>query len=337
MQAQRTSKTARRIENAVRSVLPASVDVSIIHERDASVDLKVAGHRLRARWLDTAWPKAVRLLLAKHDQRPDVLVAQHLSIGTREALSKLGVGWVDEGGAAEIAIGTLVVSLSGRAAPVKRIRGWTPSVLAVAEALLCKTTATVAATQEATGLSTGTCTNALRVLTEMKLLIAHTSRGRASARHVTDLDGLLAAYASAAANEKPPQSVVVGVTWRDPIRGVSELGERWSRAGLDWAATGLVAAGVLAPLQTTIGSATIYVTGNSLAELIALAAKADLRPIEGGRLTLSAFPTSSTRRLATTVEGMRVAPWPRVYVDLRTIGVRGEEAAEHLREVVNGT
>ncbi|MGD0836257.1 MAG: hypothetical protein ABSB49_06400, partial [Polyangia bacterium] len=28
--------------------------------------------------------------------------------------------------------------------------------------------------------------------------------------------------------------------------------------------------------------------------------------------------------------------WPRVYADLRHTGVRGEEAAEHLREIVRG-
>src|SRR5207249_2048755 len=132
---------------------------------------------------------------------------------TRETLSKMGVGWVDELGAAEIAIGTLLVSRSGRPAPVKRIRGWTPSVLAVAEALLCDTAATVAATREVTGLSSGTCTNALRVLTEMKLLAAQTPRGRSSARHVVNMNGLLAAYASAAATAKPRASIAVGVTW----------------------------------------------------------------------------------------------------------------------------
>jgi hypothetical protein len=39
-------------------------------------------------------------------------------------------------------------------------------------------------------------------------------------------------------------------------------------------------------------------------------------------------------RLAKEMEGLRVAPWPRVYADLLSLGVRGEEAAEHLREVV---
>jgi len=35
-------------------------------------------------------------------------------------------------------------------------------------------------------------------------------------------------------------------------------------------------------------------------------------------------------------EGLVFAPWPRVYTDLRQTGVRGEEAAEHLKEVMLG-
>lgn len=64
------------------------------------------------------------------------------------------------------------------------------------------------------------------------------------------------------------------------------------------------------------------------------AAKADLSPIHGGRLVLRPFPTATPRRLAATLGGLRVAPWPCVYADLRAVGVRGEEAAERLREVV---
>ena len=40
--------------------------------------------------------------------------------------------------------------------------------------------------------------------------------------------------------------------------------------------------------------------------------------------------------IPTVTEDMRVAPWPRVYADVKLVGVRGEEAAEHLREVVRG-
>jgi hypothetical protein len=334
MQTQGTTKIARRIESAVRSVLPRAVDVRVLNESDSSVDLKVAGHRLRAQWLEAAWPSAIRQLLKEHDHRPDLLVAEQLSAGTREELSKLGIGWVDELGAAEIAIGTLLVSRSGRAPEVKRIRGWTPSVIAVVEALLCNTKPTVAATRGATGLSSGTCTNALRALTEMGFLVARSPRGRTSARTIANADELLAAYATAVTASKPPLSVTVGVTWRDLIRGVTELGHVWTRTGVEWAATGLAAAGVMAPLQTTIGSATVYLAAESIPELTSFASKVDLVPVEGGRLTLAAFPTNTSSRLVQSIDEMRVAPWPRVYVDLRAIGVRGEEAAEHLREVV---
>lgn len=54
-----------------------------------------------------------------------------------------------------------------------------------------------------------------------------------------------------------------------------------------------------------------------------------------GRLRLAPFPTATTRQLATAADGLRVAPWPRLVVDLRRSGVRGEEAAEHLRETVH--
>jgi len=45
--------------------------------------------------------------------------------------------------------------------------------------------------------------------------------------------------------------------------------------------------------------------------------------------------TVTGRRLATRVDGLMVAPWPRVFADVRTVGVRGEEAAEHLREAMH--
>ncbi|HEX5266482.1 MAG TPA: hypothetical protein VFW24_06900, partial [Acidimicrobiales bacterium] len=66
------------------------------------------------------------------------------------------------------------------------------------------------------------------------------------------------------------------------------------------------------------------------------AMSAGVEPMEGGRLILRPFPTATSRSLSTDVGGIRVAPWPRVYADLRDIGVRGEEAAEHLRELSGG-
>jgi hypothetical protein len=127
----------------------------------------------------------------------------------------------------------------------------------------------------------------------------------------------------------------VGVTWRDPVSGLAKVAERWNTHGRVWACTGAVAASLLAPHLTSIGGTDVYVESDTITGLEALAREAGLEPIEGGRLTLRSFPTVTSHRLSTREHGLNIAPWPRVYADLRLIGVRGEEAAEHLLEVMH--
>ena len=332
-----TSPSARRIETAIRAVLPAKVDVRVLKTNASTVELKVAGQKIRAQWIGAGMPGDVRSIWAAKGSHPDVLVARQISPGLRDELSHRGIGWIDELGAAELSIGNVIVSRSGRPPPaVKKPSRWTPAVMSVAEALLCDTRATVESIQHVTGLSVGSSTNALRLLTELGFLEASSARGRASARRIDEFDKLLEAYSSAATAFKRPTSLVVGVTWRDPLVGLAELGQKWTKMKLDWAATGGIAAAVLAPLLTTVASSVVYVDASTVAELEAIAARVGLRPIDGGRLTLTPFPTSTTQRLAATRDGLRIAPWPRVYADLRGVGVRGEEAAAHLKEAVRG-
>ncbi len=258
------------------------------------------------------------------------------STNRASALSEAGIGWVDESGAAEIAVGTIVVSRSGVTDKRdKRPKGWTRSVLAVAEAALCGIRATASAMREATGLSMGSCVNALRVLTDLGLLEAAAARGRDSSRRVGDLDRLFDAYATAAETLASDLRLEVGVTWRDLADGVRSVARRWDSADVEYAVTGALAAEVLAPYLTSVPTAEVYVATDTIVGLEAAAAAVGLRPIEGGRLVLRPFPTVSTRRLAGEVDVLRVAPWPRVYVDLLHAGVRGEDSAEHLKEVVS--
>ncbi len=327
-----SSKTLHRAEQAIRAVLPRSVKIRVA-KRDTRADLIINGRALQIKWLGEGTLGAARRVVA---DRPDIVVARCFSPGARETLSKEGIGWLDETGAAEIAIESIIISRTGK--PLKaaeRPMNWSPAVIAVAEALLCGTKATISATQETTRLSAGSCTHALQVLTKLHLLEAGAKRGRQSGRQITDEDKLLAAYASAIEAQPTPISLQIGVVWPDLLAGLEKTGKKWNKAKLPWAATGTTAASVLAPYITQISSADVYVDASTIIGLEAVAADVGLRPIEGGRLTLKPFPTVTVRQLSEEINGLRVAPWPRVYADLLTTGVRGEEAAEHLREVIH--
>jgi len=84
----------------------------------------------------------------------------------------------------------------------------------------------------------GSCTQALRLLTDLGLLGALALRGRFSGCQVTDPDRLLEAYASAAEQAPTLRSLQVGVTGRDPVAGLAETGQRCNKANLARATTG---------------------------------------------------------------------------------------------------
>jgi hypothetical protein len=240
--------------------------------------------------------------------------------------------WVDTAGSAEIVTDFLVIARTGHARRPPTKNAWTSATIGVCEALLTGVRPTVSATTEATGYAKGTCTKALRHLSDLGLLTAGARRGRKAGRAVADPAHLLEAYVVEAHRAQPALRMSVSALWRDPLEGAIRAGRTWEDAGTAWAATGLLAAAAVAPLVTTVGTAEVYVDADSVAELENLARAIDLRPIEGGRLVLAPFPTRPAKRLTTIENGLRVVPWPRLVADLRRSGVRGEDAAEHVRE-----
>lgn len=327
----------RRVAACLRAVLPASAGLDIHPAADPGVfTAQLAGHAITVQWIGRGTVRAVRTTLAEAS-RPDVLVASEMSLAARAETSGAGVGWVDESGAAEIAMDGIVISRSGQARP-RRTSGeqWTSATLGVAEAVLTGVPPTVAATAEATGYSVSTTTVALRTLSRLGHLSAPARRGRLSGRRVVDRDRLLDDYAEAADGTTKRTVLRCGLLWRDPWSSLSRVGTQWDKAGIGWAATGGLAAALIAPYLSDLASGDVYVDAANRPELLVIARTGGLEPIEGGRLALRPFPTAATRRLARPMGGIHVAPWPRVFADLRHTGVRGEEAAEHLREVLSG-
>jgi hypothetical protein len=322
-----------RALRAFEALLPPSADVEVVEEQDGDVLVSVAGKRLRLRWLSVGWPRQVEQPLLRKP-RPDILLAPQFSPGARTRASQSQVGWGDETGAAEIAHGMLLISRTGNpATPLGTRLGWRAATLAVCEVLLTGCPATVSAVSQATGLAVSTTAGSLKFLDIKGLLGTYAARGPLSHRYIADSGALLEAYAAAAERLRSPISVRVGVLWRDPIKDVVEMGRSWHDNDLSWAVTSALSAAVLAPNLTQVAPLEVYVTGRTPGDLRRAASIVGLREIEGGRLLLRPFPTPANGAVTEQIEpGLMSVLWPRVYADLRTTGVRGEDAAEHLRE-----
>jgi hypothetical protein len=338
------SSSVDRAVNALQGVYRGALRTRSVRgaHRDVTVTLDDVAEFL-VRWLPTGWPRQVAEAL-DDEPRPDILIAPNMSPGAREAAHDAGVGWVDESGAADIYFrdpnsGTVIaIDVKGTPpAPLDTRLGWRPAALAVCEALLAnRADPTVKSVVEATGISMGSAAEALKFLEKDGHLISAAARGPGSAREIVDHDALLVAYAAAAERLRSPIALRVGILWRHPVADAIDFGQIMARHSISWAATGALSARELAPVQTEISPLEIYVPGRTPSDLARAASAAGLRAIDGGRLLLRPFPTPAGDKLTTDVndQGFRSMLWPRVYADLRTVGVRGEDAAEHLREVM---
>lgn len=313
--------------------MPPGAIVKVVRQRDRDILVSLAGHTLLLRWLPVGWPRQVAEAL-RSKPRPDVIAAPRLSPGAREMARREHVGWVDESGAAEIVADTMLISRTGEPArPLDATVGWRPATLAVCEVVLTGCPATVSAVADRTGLSVSTVAGSLKFLDSNGLLGARAPRGPRSRRYVTDQDALLDAYAAAAERLRPPTSVRLGVQWREPVEGAAGIGRLWRDASINWAVTSALSAAVLAPVLTEVSPMEIYVTGHTPGDLRRAASLVGLREMSGGRLLLRPFPTPANGTITTQIRsGLTSVLWPRAYADLRTSGVRGEDAADHLRQ-----
>lgn len=293
----------------------------------------LAGRSITVAWLSVGWPRQARALLSRA-KKPDLVGAPELSPGTRKLLSEGNVSWFDGTGAAQIRTRGLQIYIDNSRTlprPPRRNLGWTPATLAVSESMLTGSLGTVSKVCESTGLAQSTVATSLKFLQEEHLLEAEAVRGRNASRSVVNPHDLLDAYAAAADRLRSPESIRAGILWRDPQRGAAELAKSWEEQGIRWSATSALAADVMAPLLTEVTPLEIYVQAKSRSELRQIALAAGVTERDGGRLLLRPFPTPAEDALSRGEGQIRVACWPRVYADLRSTGVRGEDAAEHLR------
>ena len=106
------------------------------------------------------------------------------------------------------------------------------------------------------------------------------------------------------------------------------------RSDMQWALSGWAGLELAAPFVTTVPVIQVAVDANALVDgrLREAMRSLGLREVEEGAriefLALSAFSLSLSREF----HGLPVVSPPRLYADLRALGGRGEEAAEHVRQ-----
>lgn len=326
----------KRMKTLFATIAPMGTSITVAQLDDVDVRVTVAGAPLRVRFVGRGDLRGVQFAIRAHP-RPDVIAASQLSRAAQEAITKAGINWADETGAARIEVGSIVIALSGRPSAARQSSPeWTPAAIGVAEAILAGTTPTGEAVAAATGHSLSTAVRTLAFLMKSGLLRAPTARGPKSGRSVVDPSHLLDEFSEAAHLHRPKFELRVGVLWHDPLTEIEKIGQRWSSDRIHWAVAGALSASLQAPYLTDTSSGVVYVDATSEIGMLHIARQSGLEAMEGGRLLLRPFPTRATMRLIQRVNGIWVTSWPRTYADLRFEGVRGEEAAEHFREVVTG-
>lgn len=98
-----------RLLAAFRAVLPRSAKLKVAGTKGPDTELLVGFKRLRLRWVGRAGLREVQDVLDLRN-RPDVIVGSEISLAARDVAAEAGLGWVDETGAAEVALENILTS-----------------------------------------------------------------------------------------------------------------------------------------------------------------------------------------------------------------------------------
>lgn len=321
---------------------------------DSLVVVSTPGHNyeLLPVWAGEGYPQDVRhaiqrLGLSAMQERNPVVTAGNMSPGARDHLDRLGLAWADESGAARIVVAPALAVLRASSAPVHRVRPlggfqWSPSAGAVAELLLtrrageprAKSVPPLRVLSDQLGWSVAQVSKVMRGFDDSGWTVKSGTTGLTASRRLLDPSGMLSSWASWQAKRDLP-AVKSHAHWKDPRTFVHDrLATAMPRES--WCVTGWLALQELAPHVTTIPSISCYVEATVFdSDLPRVLDRAGLRPVEAGeRVTLRRAEPHVLTLASNTWP--RTAPAVRVYADLLTAGVRGEDAAEHLRETVLG-
>jgi hypothetical protein len=333
---------------ALRSAVPWLQVRPVHHDAraDAVMELPTGPSLpLRLRWAGLGFPRDVeRALLGVEDDTgtPIVVAGRSLSPGAKELLARRHVSWVTETGAARLHLGSVFVERDEtRSSPPLEHLGdrprWTPAIAAVAETILTThaqsgdeivPSTTLLATHSARSL--GSVTAALQEFDRMRWTTPPTvSRGPTARRRIADATSMLDSWAGWTAEHA--RAVRYHSAHRQPDQTARAIREAFSDAA---AFGGRFAADRIAPYSSDVRTLRCYVDVDlDVADRDARLSAAGLTRSDESRRVEVVEGTRSVMSMVTEHRAIRIVSPVRVFADLLHDGVRGADAAAHLREV----
>jgi hypothetical protein len=304
-------------------------------------------HGLELVWAGRGWPREVKEVLAEIPTpwpRHVVLVAPRFSSGSLELLRERNANWVDETGRARIESrdGLLVIRDVEPQVEEPRMLAfrWAPSSVDIAEFLLAGAEQVFSAVDVAghSGWSHPQTTKVLRQFASRGWAKkVGPSRGRGSGWRLADPASLLDAWAAHVASAGS-ERVLAHRVMRDPMAFLREELAPALTGSMPWAISGWAGLEAAAPFVTAVPVLHVYIPAEGMATgpLREVMRATGLREVEEGARIEFWAASELALALARETASLPVASAPRLYADLRALGGRGDEAAEHVREELLG-
>lgn len=351
----------KRSIDVIFNVLPPDlIDQATIREDELvttiDISLGAATARIQPRWAGQGFPRDLDLAIAKLPDRSTgeiVFTAVAFSPGSRERLKEQGFSWADETGRAHLEVKPgLYVLRDSRAVAVRRSRPiedtWNQSIGAVAETILVealkqtKDDPVPHVLERIEQLSARAAVSPSQTVTALQMfdragytIKSGAERGPTAKRTLIEPGDLLSAWAGWQPKQHP-RIQGMHVLWED----VHEFIEGPLARALNdrrWAITGWLAADAIAPYATPGPSFSAYIDPALFDRgLRELAAQIGLRTVDSGARVTFIRAEEHILNQSSDIKGVPYVSPIRLYRDLSNLGVRGDDAASHLRETQIG-
>lgn len=273
-----------------------------------------------------------------------MVVAGSIPITEREAIERADLSWCDGRGAIHLAWpgGYVHIDRTTRRRATEKARGAQglgPASIRAVQVLLEAdgTEWTVAQLAQSAGISVGQAHTVLRVLEENDLL-KRSGRGPLQRSEITDRRAALDWLAAFDRARRRPKGAATYLYARTPNEVLRRLADLAEEAGLPFAVTGAAASNLLGtPVLTSVPVAHVRVGVLEAVDALHRLGLEHLDAEDAGRgANLELWTDTGALGVfgAREIDGIRVAPNVRIWLDLSREGGRGEDAAQIFREQV---